>query len=143
MKFTPSLADKGDHIHLLGSWCKGGRPRSIPVVSDRQRQLLDEAARTAPNGSLIPAKQTYVEHLQTWTRETQRIGLPRTHGLRHRYAQVRYRTLTDREPPNCGGSPRHALETRAQRARDLTARRLIAEELGHSRIAITNNYLGR
>lgn len=31
IKFRPSYADRGDHLALKGSWCKGSRPRVVPI----------------------------------------------------------------------------------------------------------------
>src|SRR5690606_37146886 len=31
IKFSPSYADKGDHLELKASWTKGGKARSIPI----------------------------------------------------------------------------------------------------------------
>lgn len=53
LKFTPSIADKGDHLHLKGSWCKGGRPRDIPIRTAEQRALLDGCRRLVGPNSLV------------------------------------------------------------------------------------------
>jgi hypothetical protein len=64
------------------------------------------------------------------------------HGLRHRYAQMRYEALTGWKAPAAGGPPVKSL-TPAQRAQDAIARQTISHELGHERISILNVYLGR
>ena len=69
------------------------------------------------------------------------------HGLRHAYAQRRYRVLTDKfthgygwdAPINGGISKRHL--TPAQKIVDHDARELVANELGHSRPEISASYL--
>ena len=33
VKFRPSYADRGDHLALKGSWCKGSRPRIVPITT--------------------------------------------------------------------------------------------------------------
>jgi len=33
IKFQPAYADKRDHIQLKGSWTKGGRERTIPILT--------------------------------------------------------------------------------------------------------------
>lgn len=43
IKFQPAYADRGDHIALKGSWCKGGRPRTLPITTTEQRAVLDDA----------------------------------------------------------------------------------------------------
>ena len=63
------------------------------------------------------------------------------HGLRHHYAQHRYRDLTGQEPPVTGGPRRHELGA-DERQRDYQARRRIAAEMGHQRVAIVAVYCG-
>jgi hypothetical protein len=33
LKIKPHQADKGDHIELQASWCKGSRARTVPILS--------------------------------------------------------------------------------------------------------------
>ena len=54
MKFQPSYADQKDHLRLKASWTKGGKPRSIPVRTEVQREMLRRARNLAGFGSLIP-----------------------------------------------------------------------------------------
>ncbi len=143
MKIQPDVADKGDFLHLQGSWCKGGRPRSVPILTDSQRVVLDHAKVVASNGSMIPAHLSYAQHLRSWSKQTTAAGLPHTHSLRHAYAQERYLTLTGNHAPIAGGRGYYDLSTAADREVDNRARRQIALELGHVRISITNVYLGR
>ena len=63
------------------------------------------------------------------------------HGLRHNYAQWRYKALTGQACPKDGGAPTKAL-TPADKIADREARMIIAEELGHSRLDVTKAYLG-
>ena len=60
MKFQPSYADQKNHVRLKASWTKGGKPRSIPVRTDAQREVLDRARSLAGFGSLIPPHRSYV-----------------------------------------------------------------------------------
>jgi len=64
------------------------------------------------------------------------------HGLRHAYAQQRYRELTGWLAPAAGGPTVNAL-TPEQKAIDRQARLTISRELGHEREQITSVYLGR
>ncbi|HBI5502358.1 TPA: integrase domain-containing protein [Salmonella enterica subsp. enterica serovar Welikade] len=147
MKFRVSWALKGQSpdnisaISLKPSWTKGGRPRSIPVLTQEQRQLLAEVRQLTGSGSLIPPDRSYREHLRVFERETASVGTGHTHGLRHAYAQRRYEELSGRKPPVLGGSPRRAMR-REERRKDDEIRRQISEELGHSRISVTSIYLG-
>ncbi len=141
LKFSPAYADRGNHVQLKDSWCKGGRAREIPVRTPEQRALLDEARRLAGRGSLIPANKTYVQHLRTYERATVRAGLDRNHGLRHRYAQARYEQIAGWPCPAAGGPSRQSL-TSEQRERDREARQQVSRELGHERLAVVAVYCG-
>lgn len=142
LKFQPSYADRGDHLALKPAWTKGGRPRMIPIRTERQRALLQCAHRLAGRGSLIPPNRSYVQQLRLYERHTARAGLSKLHGLRHQYAQSRYHTLTGWAAPAVGGPTSKDL-TPAQKALDREARIIISHELGHEREQITAVYLGR
>jgi len=142
IKFQPAWADRGDHLALKPTWCKGGRAREIPIRTDAQRQLLNEAKAFAGDGSLIPADKKYVEQLRRFEHQCQRAGIHRVHGHRHAYAQARYLELTGWKAPSAGGPSSKAL-TPEQRAVDHEARLIISRELGHEREAVTAVYLSR
>ncbi|HEY9118668.1 MAG TPA: integrase, partial [Marinobacter sp.] len=82
------------------------------------------------------------EQLRIYERHTANAGLSKMHGLRHAYAQQRYRELTGWPSPHAGGPTREQL-TEAQRQVDQQARLIISEELGHRREQISAVYLGR
>ena len=142
IKFQPGFADQGDHIRLKASWTKGGKARVIPLRNDAQRTLLDRARRLAGNGSLIPSARNYRQQLRIYERHTANAGLSRMHGLRHSYAQQRYRELTGWPAPAAGGPGIKAL-TPEQRRVDHQARQTISRELGHEREQVSAIYLGR
>lgn len=142
MKFQPSYADKGDHIVLKASWCKGSREREIPVRTESQRAALEHAHDLAKQGSLIPRNKMYIQQVGTFERSMGKVGLSRSHGARHAYAQERYRELMGCDCPSKGGRTLKDL-TREERARDREVRELISRELGHERESITTAYLGR
>lgn len=146
MKFQPSYALRGQDprtatkIYIKGTWAKGGRAREIPIFNDNQRQQLINTIKLAGSGSLIPEHKTYKAHLATFEKETNGAGIGKTHGLRHLYAQERYKQLTGFDCP-VGSEPPDSL-TEAQKMADLAARERISQELGHNRINITSSYLG-
>lgn len=142
LKFRPTLADRGDHIALKASWCKGGRARLVPLTDPQQREVLEAVARIAGDGSLIPQGRTYIRHLQTYKSQTRAAGLGKGHGLRHGYAQRRYEALTGWACPAAGGRTAEAM-TAHERGLDEEARRQVSQELGHNRIDVTDRYLGR
>lgn len=142
IKFQPAYADRADRLVLRGSWTKGGRPREVPIATLTQREVLARAHELAGKGSLIPPHRSYVEQLRIYEKQTTRAGLDRMHGLRHAYAQRRYREFTGLRAPAAGGKPAAKLSA-TERATDREARLRIAEELGHNRAQITAVYLGR
>ncbi len=142
IKFQPNYADRGDHIALKGSWTKGGRERTVPITTDAQRQLLDQAHQLAGAGSLIPADKRYIQQRHVYDGACKAAGLSHMHGLRHRYAQQRYEALTGWKAPAAGG-PTARMLTAAQRVIDTQVRQHISRELGHERVQITAVYLGR
>ncbi|MCD9007166.1 integrase domain-containing protein [Luteimonas sp. XNQY3] len=142
IKFQPRYADRGDHIVIKGSWAKGGRDRTVPITTPEQRAVLDEAHRLAGLGSLIPSHKTYIQQRHVYDGQCKAAGLSNMHGLRHRYAQMRYEVLTGWAAPAAGGLSRHALSAE-QREFDLYARQSISRELGHGRPQITDVYCGR
>lgn len=141
MKIQPEKADHGDRLILDASWCKGGRDRTIPILTEQQRALLQEAKLLAAGRSLIPKDRTYKEQVKRYENTCIKIGLDRAHGLRHHYAQQRYLALTGFESPAVSGVPSKSL-SEAERAADKAARAVITQELGHGRLQVTAVYLG-
>lgn len=144
IKFTHAFAtaEGGELIKLKASWCKGGRERTIPVRNEYQRDVLKRISVFAGKESLIPPGEKYIEQLKRYENTTNRAGLHKLHGLRHEYAQTRYRELAGWECPVRGGPGSKQL-TKEQKPIDLACRLIISEELGHSRESITAVYLGR
>jgi hypothetical protein len=142
IKFMPNYADQGDHLVLKPSWTKGGKARTLPIRTPEQREVLDRAHMLAGKGSLIPSHRNYVQQLRIYEGHTLRAGLSKMHGLRHAYAQQRYKELTGWKSPIAGGLSSKTL-TRRQREQDHQARFIISRELGHEREQIASVYLGR
>lgn len=144
IKFTHAYATSGspDEIRLKAGWTKGGRARVVPVRNDYQRDVLKRVGEFAGKAALIPKDQEYKEQLKRYENTTNRAGLHKLHGLRHEYAQNRYRELTGWECPVRGGPGVKQL-TPEMKAVDRRVRLAISEELGHSREEITAIYLGR
>ena len=142
MKIDVAWADRGDRLVLNGSWTKGGRPREIPIETKAQRDLLDRVKALTAGGSLIPAESSYIEHLKLYENQTAAAGLEKLHGLRHAYAQQRYKDITGWLAPAAGGRKSGDL-TDEERKRDHEARIQISRELGHSREQISVVYCGK
>jgi hypothetical protein len=120
---------------------KGGRDRVVPVVSEKQLEALSRAAQAqGSDRSMIPHDQSWKTWREGDLRAAREIVRGYTgeglHGLRSAYACERYEALTGSPAPVAGGEV-------ADRALDREARMQIAEELGHGRIDVTAEYLGR
>lgn len=147
MKFQPEFAldgqwiDNAKYIVLKPTWTKGKRGRTIPISNENQRKELRKAYALAQKngGSMIPKEKSYKTHLASFERVTSALGVGQTHGLRHGYAQTRYRELMGFDCPAVGG-PRSL--TAEEIAKDKEVRLLISSELGHGRIGVTSIYLG-
>lgn len=141
IKFQPRYADRDDHIAIKGSWAKGGRDRTVPITTPEQRAVLDEVHRLAGQGSLIPSHKTYIQQRHVYDGQCKAAGLSNMHGLRHRYAQMRYEVLTGWKAPAAGG-PGKAQLAPTEHNQDKYVRLMISQELGHDRRAIVAVYLG-
>ncbi len=142
IKIRPTQADHGDRLVLQASWCKGGREREIPILTEAQRQLVNEAKQFAGAGSLIPRDMSYKQQLKRFENQCHKAGIDHVHGHRHAYAQRRYLELTGRDCPAAGGKTSKQLSA-AEKALDREARLTISRELGHEREQVTSIYLGR
>lgn len=154
LKFNPSYADKGTHISLKPSWCKGGRGRDIPITTDAQVRVLESVRKAVGSGSLIPASLRYVQQMRVFEKQMKSVGLGRSHGARHMYAQDRYEILTAEILSRVTGNESEGLVcvargglcpremTQMGRNVDKQARQIISRELGHERLQICSVYLG-
>jgi integrase len=142
IKIQPGGADRGDMLVLKSTWTKGGKERTIPIINETQRELLNQAKALADKGSLIPVEMSYKDQLNRFKAQTAFAGIDRVHGFRHAYAQARYAELTGWTAPAAGGPTSKQLSPE-QKAIDRQARLTISRELGHEREQITAVYLGR
>lgn len=150
IKIIMSEAIGEKHIRLKPSWTKGNIGRLVPITNKEQRQWIQDVLSAVKSGqSLIPQGKSYKSQLMKYMKQMETNKHRNFHGLRHAYAQQRYRELTklfDRE--NVGIKCPHESGvlvkdlTNDQKAWDLRARHIISRELGHSRVSIMKNYLG-
>lgn len=153
LKIKPDQALKSNsngekYLQLQASWTKGGVERNIPIRTEAQMNILQQAIKEVGKGSMIPTEQTYIDRRNQYDFDTHQAGLANLHGLRHAYAQQRYIDLTNQMtkgngwlPPIMGGLKRNQLNP-IQKEVDQLARQVISSELGHSRVAIVKNYCG-
>ena len=142
LKFRPAVSIRGDRLALVPSTTKGGRYREIEITHPRQLELLEEVKALAGTGSLIPPGMTYRECLNRYKHQTRAAGLGNAHGLRHAWAQFRYRQLTGWRCPAAGGPTTDRMTPEMIRT-DRKARLQVSAELGHGRIDVADTYLGR
>ncbi|HUA25730.1 MAG TPA: integrase domain-containing protein [Steroidobacteraceae bacterium] len=142
MQLRPHIADQGTYLSITHG-TKGGRDRAEPIRTPEQRALLDHAktfcatrssSTSDPQRKLAEWKNHYYQVVRSCG-ITRKDGVT-SHGLRHQYANERYRELTGSDSPVRGGAP-------VNRDTDRAAREVVAEELGHSREGVTTHYLGR
>jgi integrase len=138
MQLRPHLADKGTYLSITHG-TKGGRDRVEPI-----RTALLKRAKTfcaTPASSTSDPQRKLSQWKNHYYQVVRSCGITRdnaitSHGLRHQYAQERYRELTGVDSPVRSGTP-------IDRESDHAAQQVVAEELGHSREGITTYYLGR
>ncbi|HXR92481.1 MAG TPA: phage integrase N-terminal domain-containing protein [Steroidobacteraceae bacterium] len=142
MQLRPHIADQGTYLSITHG-TKGGRDRVEPIRTPEQRALLDLAktfcatrssSTSDPQRKLAEWKNHYYQVVRSCG-ITRKDGIT-SHGLRHQYANERYRELTGSDSPVRGG-------VGVERETDRAAREVVAEELGHSREGVTTHYLGR
>ncbi len=131
---------------------KGGRPRELDITRDSQISALQRCADIQKNDySMIPTAQTWAQYQTNAYHQIAKTNI-RFHQERHHYANERYLQLTHCKSPVAAGveHTKHVdhLASKLQiskdeaKALDKEARLQIARELGHSRVSISNNYLG-
>ena len=150
IKFTVSEALKTEgHIRLESSWTKGGIGRLIPITNQAQRDwLMRVIAAVEPGQALIHKGCSYKEQLNKYAYQTKLMGVGNLHGLRHGYAQRRYKALTtyydpDKKGWECpfnGGVRVKDMDSSKQDI-DFKVRHILTRELGHSRLSVLKSYL--
>lgn len=120
---------------------KGGRARTFALITDKQIDVIKRAAIIQANDkSMIPSHRSWREWRDCELRQIretvqENLGATGLHDLRAGYACQRYHEITGFQSPLLGGP-------RPDRKIDREARLQIAEELGHSRVEISNAYIG-
>lgn len=90
----PNRADHGTYL-AVSEGTEGGRDRIVPIVTDEQRAVLNEARAMAKtiDGTVSKPRSTMT---QSPHRISNTVGIS-AHGLRARYANDRFHALTDQE----------------------------------------------
>ncbi|MBU1151738.1 integrase domain-containing protein [Patescibacteria group bacterium] len=133
---------------------KNGRDRFTPVLTNEQRNLLDEIkkfCKETGRDSLMPRAEKYI----TWKNHAEytyksvgmtKEGVGTCHGLRHHHFQERYEKITGWKAP-CTMTKQERIDfkksiTKEMKETDRYARQTISYEAGHGRIHVSANYLG-
>jgi site-specific recombinase XerC len=147
-KFSHAYAtkDSTDSISLKGSWCKGGRPREIPITNNEQRQLLTEIkAHQLTHGekSMIPKEQSFKAYYRDYNEARYDVGIA-GHGLRHQWAQSRFKELSGGIDCPLAGGAEYASLNQSDKLKWDKAASQVNQELGHGkdRQDITSTYIG-
>lgn len=146
ISFRPHICfePQGDAIQVYQG-TKGGRYRVIPVSNEEQREVLAAAQKFAKRHSdhMGHPERSLEQNLRRFQYVLEKHGITRTqlgvtaHGLRHDYANRRYEDLVGSKSPLQGGDKLLFVQEGTKKAR-----RVVAEELGHSRISVTTAYYG-
>ena len=142
--FKPFAADRGNEL-LVVDGTKGGKARMVPIETEEQRILIDEAkvmASNNPKGILTEHKKMKLNQaVARYYYLCKKIGLTQrdlgatSHGLRHTFANIQFKNITGVDSPVNGGA-------RIPHAEEVAARRQVSQVLGHERPSITSAYLG-
>lgn len=129
---------------------KGGRPRRL-TCDDEMKKAIQAAAEIQSGKSMIPKETTYIKFRTECYRQSKANEIS-FHPERHAFAQKRYRELVNAPCPlEAGWEHKGRIEKLAEyltisieEAKDIDwkARLKISMELGHSRVEISNAYLG-
>lgn len=147
-KFQYKYATKesDNYIRLKASWCKGGRPRVIEIVNDKQRDLLtriQEHQGMHNEKSMIPKTQKYRTYKNNVQAVSTSIGI-KGHRFRHYWAQAKFTQVSGGIKPPLAGGPAYLSLSQSDRSSWNKAARRVNEELGHGngRRDITAIYIG-
>ena len=153
---TPAALHQAEKLGVVKiiAGTKGGRSREVPITSEKQINALQNAAvLQQKDRSMVPVEQSLKSYINSCYKQLGATSMSGFHGERHYYATTRYEQLTGVKSPVEAGvkhgkahinyiAQNKCITTEQAKILDLNARAKIASELGHSRISITNNYLG-
>lgn len=124
---------------------KGGRTRLVHIRNDAQEQALQRASEFAAKsarGNLVPpGKNVQQAKDRLYYIVSRKLGISKAargvtpHGLRHQFANDYYEEEAGQPTVLRGGNP-------VERSRDLAARQVVTNALGHSRLGVTASYTG-
>lgn len=138
--------DRSTQLLHVRDGSKGGRPRTVPVVTEQQKQFLEDVCQIAYRitDSLIPVRMSLKAWKSHYYRVMNKHGINRKHGLvphglRHGFAHELYQSQAGH--PAAVKEPERRDDFDKVQAR--IANLLVSEQLGHSRESITSAYTGK
>lgn len=141
-----SVVENGT-VLVLHEGTKGGRPRRVPIITDDQMDVIDWARRVALSGtskrirwnklSWEQAKRRFYHLIHNKLGISKELKGITPHGLRHGYAQRRYRQQSGFPTPIEGGSV-GLIDRETHEA----ACNTVTSDLGHGRRDVTATYYG-
>lgn len=154
-KINPAVALRSDGRIYISAGTKGGRDRILHEPSQEQINVVKALTPfIGKNGNSWPDSISEASWEKYTYRTISRMGLcirtcgASLHGLRHTYAQARYKELTNLSAPCLHPSSLHYREAAYQehgeswRKMHDQAVNILAYELGHNRGEVTASYLG-
>lgn len=155
-KFNPHRSVLSSGTVLVAAGTKGGRERMISTISEQATNAIEHAKSFSSGGNTMAPGFTERQWNSLFYRTLRDFGISKVssnasaHGLRHAYAQERYRDLTGYDPPVKFASRKNFMENAEKIAGsnfeilDREARAVLKAELGHGqdRDDVVSNYLG-
>lgn len=142
LMIKPHASDR-EVVLIITAGTKGGRERCVPIDTKSRREALDLAKSVVAEAeSMADPNLTLKQSLNRISNLIRKFGITKAalgitlHGLRHEQANLKYQKIAGQSSPVRGGN-------KPEQQLDLMAREVIAQELGHHRIRITDAYLGR
>lgn len=143
--FRPLKADLVAAIRVRDG-TKGGRERIVLVETPEQRQVLDYAKSKVKtvNEHIGHPDHTLEQAIRHFNYVLERFGVTRaglgitSHGLRHQHLNDLYEKITGVASPVRSGSVTADID---QLTHDI-ARARVSQDAGHTRLAISNAYIG-
>jgi site-specific recombinase XerC len=155
-KFDPTKAVLQNGSVLIQDGTKGGRERIIFQVSTAAQETIEKHKQYIDRRNSIPSRFSEKTWERFYYRTLEKFGLTKSssgvsgHGLRHAYAQNRYKEITGFDPPvkheNREGFIANAQTLGGENwhEKDRDARQILMAEMGHggSRNDVISQYIG-
>lgn len=141
VSFTP-LTNISNGVILINKGAKGGRARIVPIETDIQRKVLEEACLNAnPRTGFLGRSKQLDENMNHVYSVVRAYGITKNesgvsiHGLRHSYLNGVYEAICGVKSPINGGPV-------VNKDLDRKARLEVSRRAGHSRPRIASAYIG-